>query len=440
MARKTKKTKGSVLIIDDQKHILTSLRTLFESEGYNVYTADDGDKGLLCIENLSPDIVLLDVWLPQIDGLALLEKIVAKNSAIPVIMMSGHAGIETAVRATKMGAVDFLEKPFTLDNVLRLVEKHVHKAVSPSLKNTPESRVKRVVTSSAPYQRSAKGLIRQATIEKSVVFNGFGLMSGRHLGMQLLPAPPGSGIRFIDIASNTDIPLHPDYLSGKSGDRTLVNSTALVSGKARARTIEHLLAALHMFRITNITVKIDEEIPNVDGSAIDFCRLIREAGVSQQREKTGELVIAKRMAFGEIKNSKAYMVITPYNGFAIDLRIDFPKPIGVQRYSFKFTSPRSFERDVAPARSFNTIENIDNAQKNGSVGSGMIGSHIIISRGKVINTELRFPNEFVRHKILDIIGDLYLLGRPIRGRIKANRTSHNFNHLVVKELAKVFGL
>lgn len=430
MARKTKKTKGTILVIDDEKSILSTLRTLFESEGYNVYTADDGEKGLVCIDSLEPEIILLDIWLPGIDGLELLMKIKERRPGVPVVMISGHAGIETAVRATKLGAADFLEKPFTMERVLRLVGKHIRNASAPQ-EAAPVAEKKR------PSVHAKADLVWQATITKSVVMNGFGLMNGRKIGMQLLPSPPGSGIRFIDIASNTEIPLSPANLITANGEGA--NSTALSSGKARARTIEHLLAALHAFGITNLTVKIDEEVPNIDGSAIDFCRMIREAGVEKQKERIGALAVKKRHVFGTISPKKSYMVITPAETFSLTLRIDFPKPIGVEKLTFIMKSGAAFERDVAPARSFNTIENIDIAQKSGAVGGGMIASHIILSGGKVINTKLRYPDEFVRHKMLDVIGDLFLTGRPVRAKIVANRTSHAFNHQVIAELARLYG-
>ncbi|MEK6796406.1 MAG: UDP-3-O-acyl-N-acetylglucosamine deacetylase [Spirochaetota bacterium] len=432
MARKTKKTKGTILIIDDEKAILATLRTMFESEGYSVYTADGGEKGLVCIESLEPEIILLDIWLPEIDGLELLMKIKERRPGVPVIMISGHAGIETAVRATKLGAADFLEKPFTMERVLRMVGKHIRSSAAQAEMPLPAaSEKKRQII-------HAKGdLVWQATISKSVVLNGFGLMNGRKIGMQLLPSPPGSGIRFIDIASNSEIPLSPANLLKSNGEGA--NSTALSVGKARARTVEHLLATLHAYGISNLTIKIDEEIPNVDGSAIDFCRIIREAGIEQQKERIAALTVKKRHVFGTVSPKTPYMIFTPSSSFSLTLRIDFPKPVGVEKLTFIMKSGKAFEKDIAPARSFNTIENIDMAQKSGAVGGGMIASHIILSGGKVINTKLRYPDEFVRHKMLDVIGDLFLAGRPVRAKIVANRTSHAFNHLVIAELARLYG-
>ena len=115
------------------------------------------------------------------------------------------------------------------------------------------------------------------------------------------------------------------------------------------------------------------------------------------------------------------------------MRVDYDSPIGEQKLTFN-SEKDSFESDIAPARSFNTFENIDIAQKTGTVGSGYLDSHIIMHEGKVINTKLRYPDEFVRHKILDLIGDLYLLGYPLRGRVVANMTSHGYNQALVLKL------
>ncbi len=115
------------------------------------------------------------------------------------------------------------------------------------------------------------------------------------------------------------------------------------------------------------------------------------------------------------------------------MRINYQAPIFEQTFTFN-PEKNSFTGEIAPARTFNTFENIGMAQKMGKVGGGYLDSHIIIHDGEVINTKLKYPDEFVRHKILDIIGDLYLLGHPIRGKIKANMTSHGFNHAFAQKI------
>jgi UDP-3-O-[3-hydroxymyristoyl] N-acetylglucosamine deacetylase len=188
-----------------------------------------------------------------------------------------------------------------------------------------------------------------------------------------------------------------------------------------------------MYGITNVLIKVDEEIPNVDGSARDFCALIEEAGVEKQPASTKVAVIRRKIGVGREEKHEKHLVAEPFEGFEISMRVDYPLPIGEQVLTFNPASG-SFAQEIAPARSFNTFENIEMAQKLGKVGGGYLHSHIIMYDGKVINTELRFPDEFVRHKILDLIGDLYLLGLPIRGRIAANMTSHGYNQALVQRL------
>ena len=136
---------------------------------------------------------------------------------------------------------------------------------------------------------------------------------------------------------------------------------------------------------------------------------------------------------GRKKIDEKHLYVEPFDGFEVKMRVDYASPIGEQKLTFN-SEKDSFERDIAPARSFNTFENIDIAQKTGTVGSGYLDSHIIMHDGKVINTELRYPDEFGRHKILDLIGDLYLLGYPLRGRVVANMTSHGYNQALVQKL------
>lgn len=433
MPKKKARNNGNILIIDDEKDILSSLRNVLEEKGYEVYVADDGNKGFHCIENLDIDLIFLDIWLPVIDGLEILSKMPEHKKNIPVIMMSGHAGLESAVRATKLGASDFIEKPFSIKKIISLCEEYIPRSDT----EKEENKAAETKNHSRCTLEKSKSIF-QKTIGKSIVLSGYALMGGRKTAMQLLPAPPNNGITFIDIVSGTNIRLSPENIqrTAKNGH---ANSTVLVSGDKIIRTTEHFLGALHMYGITNLIVKCDEEVPNTDGSALDFCEKIEEAGTEVQNEKMNEILITEPLIYGTVDENETYMKIYPYDGFEIDLRISFPPPIDTQKYKYTFTTTENFKNEIASARSFNTMDNIQMAQKNGIVGAGMMDSHIIIKEDKVINTMLRFDDEYVRHKILDIIGDLYILGMPFRGRIEANKTSHAFNHSVVMDLAKSYG-
>lgn len=285
-----------------------------------------------------------------------------------------------------------------------------------------------------------KLLVKQKTIAKSVVVSGFALISGRKIAMTLLPAPPNTGIVFVDIVSSTNIRLMPNNIAYKKS-LGHVNSTMLVSGNRSIKTTEHFLAVLNMYGISNLIVKCDEEVPNVDGSGLVFCEALENAGIVEQEALIETLVIDKVFKFGNTdSDNDTYMIIEPYDGYEISLRIDFPNPIGIQNYTFTFKDELHFKNKIAKARSFNSIDNIDYAQKIGIAGSGLISSHIILYDGKVINTKLHFDNEFVRHKILDIIGDMYILSIQMKCRIKANKTSHVFNHEVIRSIQKYYNI
>jgi UDP-3-O-[3-hydroxymyristoyl] N-acetylglucosamine deacetylase len=139
-----------------------------------------------------------------------------------------------------------------------------------------------------------------------------------------------------------------------------------------------------------------------------------------------DIVIHQKIGIGEESLSQKHLYLEPFDGFEVVLRVDYPAPIHEQKFRFA-PAEQSFEKEIAPARSFNTFENIDLAQKAGVAGSGYLNSHIIIHDGKVINTKLIFPDEFVRHKILDLLGDLALLGYGLRARVVGNMTSHGLN-------------
>lgn len=429
----TVKMKNKVLIIDDEEDILSSCKNVLEDEDYDVDIAKDYDEALKIFESKKIDLVFLDVWLPNTDGLDILSNIKEKYPNTTVIMMSGHAGVETAVRATKLGAYDFLEKPISISKLLSSCEEVLNKKEN----NKNEENLNYLNEHENHNKSKLKYRIPQRTIAKSVVVSGFALMEGRKTALTLVPAEVNTGIVFIDINTNTHIKLsHENILSkDKSG---AVNSTALINGNRYIKTTEHFLAALHMMGITNLIVKCDGEVPNVDGSALVFCDALKEAGFIEQEDYIEPIVIDRELTYGKVNDNETYIILSPYDGLEVNLRIDFSGSIGVQQYDYKFESFEQFSEDIGKARSFNTLDNIDYAQKMGMAGSGMIGSHIILCEGKVINTKLHFDNEFVRHKILDIIGDLYILARPIKAKIIANKSSHSFNHSVVHDIANKY--
>jgi len=429
-----------ICIVDDEASIASTVASILKDEGYQATAFPDAESFWQRLDTIEPSLVLLDVWLPGIDGMQLLKRLHDRMPALPVIMMSGHAGIETAVAAIKAGAYDFLEKPLHLEALLDKVASALrHQPSGNGETLTPGARLE----IAGADQSMPPGMVDvvdspepQRTLRGNVVLNGIGLLSGRNTGIILCPLGTNEGIVFQTLDGQT-IRGHITSLenfSGTASSKTFsANSTTLDNGRRRVRTIEHLMAVLCMYGITNVLVKIDEEIPNIDGSAKGFCDLIEEAGIEPQSALTKVAVIRRKIGVGDEERNGKHLYAEPFEGFEISMRVDYPLPIGEQTLTFN-PEHGSFAKEIAPARSFNTFENIEMAQKLGKVGGGYLHSHIIMYDGKVINTELRYPDEFVRHKILDLIGDLYLLGLRIRGRIFANMTSHGHNQALVQRL------
>lgn len=426
-----------IYVVDDEQSICDSIKGIFADEGYEVITCLNAKTFFEKASCSPPALVFLDVWLPDVDGLNVLSQLQQKYPETSVIMMSGHAGINSAVTAIKKGAYDFLEKPLNMEVMLEKVssalkmKKEQDSLTHPSLNRIAEPKhlnngIVSLVESNRP-QRTLKG---------NIVLKGAGLLSGRNTGIIVSPLAEDQGIVF-ETLNGQRIPAHITALENYSSDpvnqKFTANSTVLVANNNHIRTVEHLMAAFHMFGLSNVLVKVDEEIPNVDGSAEDFCRVIQETGIVEQGVKSQIIMINDKISIGIENENEKYLYAEPYNGFEISMRINYPAPIFEQNLTFN-TEKHSFASEIAPARSFNTFENISMAQKLGKAGGGYLDSHIIIYDGKVINTKLKYPDEFVRHKILDLIGDLYLLGYPIQGRITANMTSHAFNHAFAKKL------
>ncbi len=431
-----------ICIIDDEQSICTTIEGILKDEGYATLVFPDAEAFLHKLEVMEPSLVLLDIWLPGIDGMQLLKQMRDRLPRVPVIMMSGHAGIEAAVAAIKAGAYDFLEKPLHLEVLLDKVESAIkHRPSGSGAALASDTRLEIVSDSDGSIPAGIVEVVesaeRQRTLKGNLVLNGTGLLSGRHTGVILSPLGVNEGIVFQTLDGQTirgHITSLEDYSQQHGTPKTFsANSTTLDNGRRRVRTVEHLMAVLSMYGITNVLVKVDEEIPNVDGSAWDFCDLIEEAGIVEQTAPTKVAVVRRRIGIGNEGRLEKHIYAEPFDGFEVSMRVDYPPPIGEQTFTFN-PDRASFAKEIAPARSFNTFENIEMAQKLGKVGGGYLNSHIIMYDGKVINTELRYPDEFVRHKILDVIGDLYLLGLPIRARITANMTSHGYNQALVQRM------
>jgi UDP-3-O-[3-hydroxymyristoyl] N-acetylglucosamine deacetylase len=410
---------NKVLIIDDEKQILDSLSSILRDDGFQVYTAREGREGLKLFDAVRPEIVLLDIWMPGLDGLQVLKMIREKEKDAVVIVISGHGTISTAVEAVKMGAYDFLEKPLSIDKVLEVISR----GLAGEQKKTGKAEEVKVGISKGP------DIFKQKTIGQSIVVYGVGLHSGVKTGMILLPMPEGTGIVFEHIPDGERIPAHIDYVFS-------VGYASTVKGKnCQVRTIEHLMATCHMYGITNLLVKVSEEVPIFDGSALEMCNNIEKAGIVEQKLGVGPLKIDTRISLANLGDGR-HLSIEPSDRFEVEYILEHPRPIGHQ--SYRFAGDRDdFLQNIAPARTFGFIKDFERLAKMGLGSGGRVNNVILLNEEEVVNTTLRYPDEFVRHKVLDLIGDIYLLNRPIIGKISAKQTGHLENIALVKELQKI---
>ncbi|MCW5893621.1 MAG: UDP-3-O-[3-hydroxymyristoyl] N-acetylglucosamine deacetylase [bacterium] len=419
----------TILVVDDEAKIRQTLRGVLTDEGFDVVEADNGRAALDALAHQVPRLAIVDIWMPEMDGVELVQRMRSQVPELPIIVISGHGTIETAVRVIQLGAFDFLEKPFQLDALLKVVGR----ALGGPLAEAAVAEVEPLAAASEPAVAPPRAL-PQRTIARSVVVNGQGLHSGVRTGVILQPLPPGSGIVFGAITSADTVPALVDHVDSTG------YATTLVRGGMVAKTVEHLMAALHAHGITNLLVKMHAEVPILDGSALELCDLVAEGGIVDQDATIEELAVDRRYAVGSDDPSQKGISIEPADCFEVHYVLDYPQPVGRQEYTFRLTGPEAFRDEIAPARTFGFVKEIETLEAMGLAAGGRLNNFILVGDEGVVNAPLRFADEFVRHKILDVLGDFYLLGRPIRGRISARRTGHGDNAALLRILRERFGL
>ncbi len=425
----------TILVVDDEDNVRESVKEVLSDEGYRVVDTADGSRVLELIENEKPRLVLLDIWMPQIDGIGLLKEIKAKKPATNVVMISGHGNIHTAVTATKFGAFDFIEKPLSLDGLLLTVQRALGELPTPPHVRRVNGSRKTKTRKTAPSARTsgkAARTVRQKTLKRNVVISGQGLHSGVKTGLILHPLPVNSGILFTGISGDVSVPAHLDYV-GSTGYATSLRGRGFAVG-----TVEHFLAVLHSYGITNLLVKVQGEVPILDGSALEFCELIEEAGIQEEKEELSEIVVDRPFRVGDEQGE--FITIEPADSFSVRYVLNYPRPVGIQEHTYFHRGPEDFRGEIAPARTFGFLKDIEKLQTLGLVNGGKLNNCVLFDDEKIINTDLRFPNEPARHKILDIFGDFYLLGKPLRGKITAHMTGHSDNIALLRQLRTKMGL
>jgi len=272
--------------------------------------------------------------------------------------------------------------------------------------------------------------MNQKTLAKSIETNGIGLHTGVAVKLKLKPAPENTGYIFVRTdLDNFEIPASAEYISHCSYATTLLRRGVILS------TTEHLLAALRGAGVDNCFLEIDNlEVPILDGSSENFLELIEQAGVVEQNAARRFLKIKERVVF---EQGDRKMSVEPCENYEIECLIDFPHPF-INRQTFNFTlSNDSFGREIASARTFGFTHEIEKLRKaNLTLGGSLENAIVLTPDGMLNENPLRFADEFVRHKILDIVGDFALLGMPILGKIKAERSGHSVHASLMSKLLK----
>ncbi len=273
---------------------------------------------------------------------------------------------------------------------------------------------------------------RECTLQEAVSFCGVGLHSGAPVTMRLVPAPPGSGIVFrrTDL-DNFEIPANGRNVAKVSYATSLMRQGVLIS------TTEHLLSALIGCGVDNVIVEIDNlEVPILDGSSLPYVEAFDRVGIREQRRRREYLRILKPVEVTEnSKDGVKFIGVYPGRGYQIDYSIDFPAPIGTSRFLGDLQTG-AYADLIAPARTFGFREDEPMLRNMGLIRGADDTCAIIIGEKKVQNGPLRFSDEFVRHKVLDLIGDLALAGRRLQGRVVAERAGHAMHTALVSKLLK----
>lgn len=272
--------------------------------------------------------------------------------------------------------------------------------------------------------------MNQTTISHSIETSGIGLHTGVKVNLKLKPAPPNSGYIFVRTdLDNFEIPASVEYISHCSYATTLLRNGVILS------TVEHLLSALRGAGIDNCFIETDNiEMPIMDGSSEAFLELIEQAGTIRQEAPRHFLQINKKI---ELEQGDRKMSIEPSDKYEIECLIDFPHPfINRQKYHFELKDG-SFGREIASARTFGFTTEIEMLRKaNLALGGSLNNAIVLTPEGMLNESPLRFADEFVRHKILDIIGDFALLGMPILGKVTAEKSGHSVHAALMSKLLR----
>ena len=274
-------------------------------------------------------------------------------------------------------------------------------------------------------------MLRQRTLKSLVSASGVGLHTGAKVRLTLRPAPADTGVVFrrVDLAQPVDIPARADLV----GEARLAST--LVQGEVKIHTVEHLMSALAGLGVDNVYVDLDApEVPIMDGSASPFVLLLQQAGLEEQGAPKRFIRVMRPV---EVKEGDKWARLDPHEGFKLSFSINFRHPViesSTQSVTIDFAET-SYLKEIARARTFGFMHDIEDLRESGLALGGGLDNAVVLDEFRVLNAEgLRFADEFIRHKLLDANGDLYLLGRPLLGAFSAHKSGHALNNRLVRAL------
>ena len=272
--------------------------------------------------------------------------------------------------------------------------------------------------------------VRQKTLLNELIFKGIGLHTGNKVSMKIFPAQEDTGIVFIRKIGNKIISIKADFRNVKS---TKLCTLLSDSNGNSVSTVEHILSALYALEVDNVIIELNSnEIPVYDGSAQDFVKKIKEVGFEEQESFKKYIKIKKNI---EVKSGNKYVRVCPFDNTLISTEINYDhKLIGKQSISIMLT-PQIYESQICNARTFGFLKDVKNLRKNGLALGGSLDNAIVLDENNVLNKSgLRFSDEFVRHKLLDFIGDISLSGYRILGSFFASHPGHEINNQLLKKV------
>jgi UDP-3-O-[3-hydroxymyristoyl] N-acetylglucosamine deacetylase len=272
--------------------------------------------------------------------------------------------------------------------------------------------------------------VTQKTIAEKATCTGVGLHSGAAAQLSLYPTRPGVGITFV----RTDLPGAPEIPARRAALTSTRLATTLGRGVATVGTVEHLLAAVVALGVDNLRVEVDgPEIPVMDGSAQPFVALLREAGIFDQHVARREIRVRKPIS---VRDGDRVIRVSPAARLSVSYFVEYPHiAIGKQRIDALAIDGASFEREIARARTFGFLHEVEALWRGGLARGGNLDNTVVLDERRVLNQAgLRFPDEFVRHKVLDLLGDLALLGMPLLGHVEVERGGHALHQQLVERI------